>query len=166
MQILDIIILLIFIGMAIRGAIKGFIGQAVGILSLFVAVWAGSRYSVMIADWLKSILSLDASPQAMKIVVFILLLIVVMVLGHLLARVLEGVVKLSLLGWANRLCGMLLSLLSAFIIAGVLLYVFNYLNSTMDIVPAEKVNSSKMCRFIMSATDSLFPYIKQVFNFK
>ena len=44
MQILDIIILLIFIGMAIRGAIKGFIGQAVGILSLFVAVWAGSRY--------------------------------------------------------------------------------------------------------------------------
>lgn len=61
---------------------------------------------------------------------------------------------------------MLLSLLSAFIIAGVLLYVFNYLNSTMDIVPAEKVNSSKMCRFIMSATDSLFPYIKQVFNFK
>ncbi len=166
MQILDVIILLIFIGMAIRGAIKGFIGQAVGILSLFVAVWAGSRYSVMIADWLKSILSLNASPQAMKIVVFILLLIVVMVLGHLLARVLEGVVKLSLLGWANRLCGMLLSLLSAFIIAGVLLYVFNYLNSTMDIVPAEKVNSSKMCRFIMSATDSLFPYIKQVFNFK
>ena len=165
MQILDIIILLIFIGMAIRGAIKGFIGQAVGILSLFVAVWAGSRYSVVISEWLKNALSLDASPQAMKIVVFILLLIIVMVLGHLLARVLEGVVKLSLLGWTNKLLGMLLSLLSAFIVAGVLLYVFNYLNSTMDIVPAEKINSSKMCRFIMSATDSLFPYIKQVFKF-
>ena len=165
MQILDIIILLIFIGMAIRGAIKGFIGQAVGILSLFVAVWAGSRYSVVISEWLKGLLSLDASPQAMNIVVFILLLIIVMVLGHLLARVLEGVVKLSLLGWANKLHGMLLSLLSAFIVAGVLLYVFNYLNSTMDIVPADKINSSKMCRFIMSATDSLFPYIKQVFKF-
>lgn len=165
MQILDIIIILIFIGMAIRGAIKGFIGQAVGILSLLVAVWAGSRYSVMISEWLKSAMSLDASPQAMKIVVFILLLIIVMILGHLLARVLEGVVKLSLLGWANKLLGMLLSLLSAFIVAGVLLYVFNYLNGIMDIIPAEKINSSKMCRFIMSATDSLFPYIKQVFKF-
>ena len=120
---------------------------------------------MVISEWLKNALSLDASPQAMKIVVFILLLIVVMVLGHLLARVLEGVVKLSLLGWANKLLGMLLSLLSAFIVAGVLLYVFNYLNSTMDIVPADKINSSKMCRFIMSATDSLFPYIKQVFKF-
>ena len=75
MNILDIILLICFIPAVIQGLRKGFIAQAISIISIILGVWASARFANIVSAWIGQYIT--ASEQVLKVVAFTLILILV-----------------------------------------------------------------------------------------
>ena len=160
MNILDIILLICFIPAIIQGLRKGFISQAISLVSIVLGVWASARFSAAVSSWVAQYIS--ASDQVLKIISFTLILIAIFVLLGLVGKLLEGVFKLVMLGWLNRVLGLVFALAKAFIIVGLLIMVFNSLNDTLEIVKPSVMKDSVLYPYISNAANEIFPYIKDL----
>ena len=160
MNILDIILLICFVPAIIQGLRKGFISQAISLISIILGVWASSRFSAIISEWIAQYIS--ASDQVLKIISFTLILIAVFIILGLIGKLLEGIFKLVTLGWVNRVLGLIFALAKAFIIVGILIMVFNSLNDTFELVKPSVMKDSVLYPYINQATNEIFPYIKDL----
>ena len=100
MNILDAIILLCLIPAVIQGLRKGFISQVISILSIVVGVWAAARFTKIVTDWISQYIT--ASEQIIGIVAFALILIGVFLVLGIVGKLLESILKLTLLVSALR----------------------------------------------------------------
>lgn len=158
MNILDIIILICLIPAVIQGLRKGFISQVISIISLIAGIWASVRFADLASQWLSQYIS--ASEQVMKITAFILIMVVVFIVLALIGKLLEATIKLVMLGWINRLLGMIFSLVKCILILGLAVLAFNSLNDTFGFVKPEQLSGSVLYPIIKDIADSVFPYLK------
>ena len=77
MNILDIILLICFIPALIQGIRKGFIAQAISIISIGAGIWASARFADVVSAWVAQYIT--ASEQVLKVVAFALILVVVFI---------------------------------------------------------------------------------------
>lgn len=163
MNILDAIILIALIPAIIQGIRKGFISQAISIISIVVGIWASARFASIVTAWVSQYIT--ASEQVLKIVAFALILVFVFLVLGLLGKLLESVLKLVMLGWVNRLLGVVFSLMKAFLIIGLIIIAFNSLNSSFGIVKPEVISDSVLYGPLKNLADAVFPYIKNMLTF-
>ncbi|MBQ8855772.1 MAG: CvpA family protein [Bacteroidales bacterium] len=162
MNILDIILLICFIPALVQGIRKGFIAQAISIISIIVGIWASARFADVVAAWVAQYIT--ASEQVMKIVAFALILIVVFFLLGLLGKALEGIFNFVLLGWLNKLLGVVFALLKTALIVGLVIMAFSSLNDTFHLVKEEVLNESVLYPPLKKVAFDVFPYIKDMLN--
>ena len=103
LPITDIILIVILIWGAIAGFKKGLILT----LASFIAIIAGALAAYYGADVIASELSLkvDWSEKRIAVASFAIVFLAVVLTVHILARVLEGTLKLVALGIANKIAG-------------------------------------------------------------
>ena len=103
LPITDIILIVILIWGAIAGFKKGLILT----LASFIAIIAGALAAYYGADVIASELSLkvDWSEKQIAVASFAIVFLAVVLTVHILARVLEGTLKLVALGIANKIAG-------------------------------------------------------------
>jgi len=164
MNILDAIILICLIPALIQGLRKGFISQAISIVSVIVGIWASARFANLVADWVAQYIT--ASEQVIKVVAFALILVVVFIALGLLGRLLENILNFAFLGWLNKLLGVIFSLLKAFLIIGLIILAFNSLNNAFGLVKPEVINDSVLYGPVKNLADTIFPYIKNMLALK
>jgi len=162
MNILDIIILVCLVPAVVVGLWKGFISQAISLISIIVGVWASARFANIVGEWLVKYLTVSES--VIKVISFILILVVVIVVLYLVGRMLEGVIKLVTLGWLNKLLGVIFSLAKCVIILGVVVIAFNALNNAFDLVKPSVISDSILYPIINDIADSVFPYLKRLLS--
>ena len=160
MNILDIILLICFIPALIQGIRKGFIAQAISIISIAVGIWASARFADIVAGWVAQYIT--ASEQVMKLVAFAIILIIVFVALGLLGKMLEGMFKLVMLGWLNRLLGAIFALLKAGLIVGLLIIVFTSVNDNFRFVQESVLNESLLYPPLKKLAFEVFPYLKEI----
>ena len=160
MNILDIILLICFVPALVQGFRKGFISQVIAIISIIAGVWLSFRFATIVSGWLGQYI--QGSEQVMKVVSFALIFVAVIALLALLGKLLEGTVKLVMLGWLNRLLGMLFSLLKAGLIVGLVIMAFCSLNNTFNFVNEEVLNSSVLFPPLKDMAYTVFPYLKEM----
>jgi membrane protein required for colicin V production len=160
MNILDVIILLALIPAIIQGLRKGFISQAISIISIIAGIWASARFANLVTNWVSQYIT--ASEQILKVIAFALILVIVFIILGLLGKLLESVLKLVMLGWVNKLLGVAFSLMKAVLIIGIVIIAFNALNSSLGIVKPEVINGSVLYEPLKSLADAIFPYIKSM----
>ena len=93
---------------------------------------------------------------------FALIFIAVIAVLAILGRLLEGTVKLIMLGWLNRLLGMVLSLVKAGLIVGLVIMAFCSLNNTFSLVSEEVLNESVLFPPLKNMAYTVFPYLKEL----
>lgn len=157
----DYVILIAVVAAAIYGAIKGFVAQIVSILSLILGVWCACKFSEYIAKYVKEWFTVGDS--VIYIISFVIILIVVILIGHFIGKGIEGVVKLSMLGWLNRLLGFIFAAIKTMIILAVIAYVINYINGMWHIIPQAKLNASPLYCNLIKFYKWLFPYLENFF---
>lgn len=160
MNIIDIIILICLIPALIQGIFKGFISQAISIISLILGAWASARFAGIVCNWLAQYIS--GSEQVLKIVAFVLIFIVVIVGLTLLGKLLEKVIKLVMLGWVNRLLGAVFALMKWLLVMGLLVIAFNSINETFGLVKPEVLAQSHLYPMLTGIADTVFPYLKNL----
>ncbi len=162
MNILDIILLICFIPPLVQGVRKGFIAQAISIVSIIMGIWASAHFANTVTAWISQYIT--ASEQVLKVVSFALILIAVFLILAALGKVLEGMFKLVMLGWLNKLLGVVFALLKTGLIVGLLIIAFNSLNDTFGFVKESVLNESVLYPPLKKLAYEVFPYLKDTLN--
>lgn len=160
MNIVDIILLICFVPAVVQGFRKGFISQVIAIVSIIAGAWISFRFTSQASVWLAQYIS--GSEQMLKVVSFALIFIAVIVVLTLLGKLLEGVVKLVMLGWLNRLLGVAFSLLKAGLLVGLGIMLFCSLNNTFGLISEEVLGESVLFPPLKNLAYTVFPYLKEL----
>lgn len=158
MNVVDIIILVCLVPFMIKGGIDGFIRQLTGIISLVLGAWASWKFSALISEWIAK--WLEASNQLINIISYVIIFVVVVIVLYLIGKMLENIVKLVMLGWLNRLLGVIFAALKCFIVLGILIIIFTSLNEVLEIVSQDYLNESVLYNPIKNLAENIFPSIK------
>lgn len=118
MSLLDITILTVLALGALRGLLRGLVKEVAALTALLLGGWMAFRFHEQAAVLLQGMVP----PAAAQMIAFATLLILVGLAAHLLGNLLTSLVKLALLGWVNRLGGMVLGCLEGAVILGMVFY--------------------------------------------
>ena len=162
--ILDIIILLIIAASAIFGVFKGFVRQLVSIASLVLGIWCAGKFTGHLSTYIKDWLSLEMSQQTLHIILFIVIFILAVVIAHFLGKGVEGMIKLTMLGWLNRLLGFLFGAAKAIIILSVVVCAINWLNGTFHLIPEDFLAKSRGYALLADFAKEFFPFLQKYFS--
>ena len=160
MNILDIILLVCFVPAIFQGIRKGFIAQAVSIISIVLGIWASARFANIVSSWIAQYIT--ASEQVLKVVAFALILLLVFLALAALGKMLEGMFKLVMLGWLNKLLGVIFALLKTGLIVGLVIIAFSSLNDNFRFVQESVLNESVLYPPLKKLAFEVFPYLKDM----
>lgn len=160
MNVIDIIILVCCVPALYHGFTKGFISQAISLVSLVLGAWLSFKFSVPLGDWLKTFADLPGS--VLHIIAFVLILIVVMLVLMIIGRLLEKILKFATLGWLNKLLGMVFALLKAVLIIGLVIILFDAVWSLIPFVSSDTIAESVLYQPVKDIANSVFPYLKEL----
>ena len=162
MSVIDIIILICFLPAIYYGIKDGFIRQLAGIVALILGAWLAWKFSYLLCTIIDK--WIDAGETIIKIISFSAIFIVVIILVNLVGKLIEKIIKITMLSWANRLLGIIFSLLKAAIIISVIILVIDAANNLFEIIPKETIADSKLYDPFSKLISILFPYLKEFFN--
>ncbi len=117
MNYFDIFLLAMACVLVLFGVLKGLVRILIGVAALIAAFALAARYHAPLAQRL-SLFDLGFEPRSL--ISYLLIFVGVMVAGGLLARVVRRLLKVAMLTWADRLGGAALGLLTALLIAALL----------------------------------------------
>jgi len=163
--IIDILFAIIILTALFKGYSNGIIVAIFSMLALLIGVAAAIKLSTVVAGHLKD--SVSISNRWLPIVSFVLVFLVVLLLVRLGAAAIQKTMELVMLGWLNRLAGIVLySLLYTVIFSVVLFYAVK-----MQVLSQVTINTSATYHFIQpwgpGAIDSLgmiVPFFKNMFH--
>ncbi|MDR1226047.1 MAG: CvpA family protein [Prevotellaceae bacterium] len=155
-MIFDIIFLLLFFYAIYLGVTKGLILQLTELISLISGIYLAYKLSFLLAGWPSG---LGLSTHTVSVVAFIITFILVVVVARLVGSALNKIVKVVLLGWANRLCGVLVSVLKMAFIISIALLLLNTINDVTKFLPGKQISDSKLYSPLAKFAPSIFPYL-------
>ena len=120
MNWLDIVIIVLIAIPTFIGLKAGLIKAVLSLVGVIVGVILAGQYHQALGEQLTFI----SQANVANIVAFAIILIVVMIIAAVLASVLKWLVSLVLLGWINRLGGVIFGLLLGVIFCGALLAIW------------------------------------------
>ena len=158
MNVLDIILLLCFVPAIIGGLRRGFIAQVVAIISIILGILLSFKFSAVLSGWLGQ--WIEAGEQVLHVISFAVIMILAILALAAVGKLIEATVKIILLGWLNRLLGLIFALLKYALIIGLLLMLFNSLNGQFHLVNQKVLDSSLLYGPLLNMANSVFPYLK------
>lgn len=163
-MLIDIIFIVLMLVAAVKGFRKGAIIAVFSLIALIAGLAAAIKLSVVTAAWMKD--SLHIGAKWLPVISFAVVFAGVVLLVRLGAGLLQKTAELALLGWANKLAGILLYIALYTIMLSVLLFYAEKLN----LIQAGTIASSKTYGFIqpwgpgaMNAIGALIPVFKDMF---
>ena len=158
MAILDIILLLCFVPAIVSGISKGFVKQVVDLAAILVAAWAAFHFSTVLGGWLGRYITLE--PSILNVISFVLIIIVAAVLLNLVGTLVTKALQAVSLGFVNRLLGLVFAVLKVAVVLGLLILLFETLNSTLHILKPETTADAVVYNALKEAAEKVFPILK------
>lgn len=136
-MVIDVILLILLAVACFKGYTRGLIVAIFSFLAVFIGVAAALKLSVMVSGWLQN--STHISRQWLPFVSFLLVMIAVVIVVRLVANLLQKSVEAVMLGWLNRLGGILFYVAIFVLIYSVVLFYA----IKMNVIKPEVVSASK-----------------------
>ena len=159
---IDIIFLLCFAFAAIWGIWKGFVRQLFGIAALFLGVYCAFHFSGFVATYLAHWMKLDETTVA--IIAFAVTFLAVLFGVIIAGKIMDKILKIVLLGWLNRITGLLFSLAKMAFILSIFLWLLQALDRIWPLLPHPEIEESIFYAPIAKLAPALFPYLKGLFE--
>jgi membrane protein required for colicin V production len=119
-MIIDIAFVIIMILAIFKGFKKGLIVGIFSLLAFIIGLAAALKLSVVVAEYLKD--SAGAFAKWLPLISFMLVFIAVILLVGLLSRVIKKTVQFAMLGWLDKMGGIILYVIIYTIIFSVILF--------------------------------------------
>lgn len=160
MCILDIILTLCLVVALVQGLIKGFTEQVIALVSIIVGSWAAFRFSNIICATIQPYL--HASDRILHVMVFVLMVAVVIIIFHLIGKIIKASIHFAMLGWLDRLLGAIFSTLKVCLVIGIIIILFNTINTSFQLVSQDILGKSILYTPLKNIAYDIFPYFKQL----
>ncbi len=162
---IDIIFLILLILAIVKGYRNGFVVAVFSFLAIIIGLAAAMKLSTVVAGWLQE--STHISNAWLPFLSFVLVMIVVIILVRLGAKLIQSAIEMVLLGWLNKITGMLLYAVLYITLYSVVLF---YAEKLQWIKP-ETVLSSRTYAFVQPWGPKaihffgiIIPYFKGMFE--
>ena len=159
MNYLDIIFLVPLLFALYRGFKKGMIHMVASLAALVLGIFGAIRLRPMFASLLDSIF--DISPDYMNVIAFSVAFVSIVLVVHLVAFVVEKLIKAVALNLVNRLLGMGIGLLVTAFVLSMILWPVNQVNSEKQIIRPERIEGSILYKPLSAFAPAVFPYLKK-----
>lgn len=158
MTTLDIILLICFLPAVYTGLKHGLIHQLVGIAIVALSIWLGTHCGAFVAAKLAHFLHLNE--LGLKIAAFTVIFIGTFIGLKILGALLEGAVKLIMLGWLNKLLGVILAMVKYGLLICLVVMMFDSINSLTGLVKGETLEPCVVYNFLKDLAYSIFQWRK------
>lgn len=164
MSIVDIIVFALVIIGIYKGWRNGLVLGIFSVLAFLIGLAAAIKLSTVVAERIGETTSI--SQRWLPVLAFVLVFILVIFLVRLGAKAIEGALHLAMLGWLNKLAGVILYVLLYLFIFSVLLFYAQQLN----IVKPEMAQVSitypiiyPMAQEVIGVLGTIVPFFKNMF---
>ena len=162
---IDLCLLAILVWAVFKGLTQGLVKAVCSFLAIIIGLAAAVKMSSLVARWLSG--AMDVQAAWLPFLAFILVMVGVMLLARMAARLVETTLHLTMLGWANRLGGILLfGCIYVTLFSVVLFYL-----ERLQILKPEMIAASKTYTYIyfwgpeaLQFFGKLLPVFKGMFN--
>lgn len=143
----------VILGVAvIVGLVKGLVRQIIELVGIIAAFVVAMIFAGWLAEALRLHTPLPYSPS--MVVAFILLFVGGIIASHFIALAVQKIVRMTFLGWFDRLCGGALGLVVGFIILSLLVSVV--LELPISATTRGYIKSSEVCMFARPIAPTIF----------
>ena len=164
-MLVDVIYLVLIIAAVIKGYSKGLIVAVFSIIALIVGLAAALKLSALVSNYLGIATSISA--KWLPFLSFAIVFIGVIFLIRMLAKFIESVFTMALLGWVNKIGGIVIYIVAYTIIYSVLLFYAE----KMHLLSKETINNSITFGFIqplapviINGIGAAIPWFKDMFT--
>lgn len=164
-MIIDIIVAIILILAAIKGFRQGLIVALFSVIAFIVGLAAAMKLSVVVADYIGK--AVNVSDRWLPIISFAVVFLIVVILVRLGAKFIQKSVELAMLGWVNRIGGILLYAALYILIFSILLFYAEQLS----LIKPETIKESVTYEYIqpwgprlMDGLGKIIPVFKGMFE--
>lgn len=164
-MLIDIIVVILFLMALFKGFSKGLIVAVFSFLAYLIGLAAALKLSTLMADYIGT--NIQVSQRWLPFLAFFLVFVVVVLLVRLGAKAIEGAVRMAMLGWLNRLGGVVFYLLIYFFIYSILLFYATQL----QLLKPDTIKASVFYNYIepfapkvMEILGSAIPFFRNMFN--
>lgn len=158
---IDVVFLFLIIAAIIKGYSKGLIVAMFSFFAVIIGIVLAIKLSANVAHWLQS--STNIAGFWLPFLSFALVIIAVVFVVKIVAKIIESTVEFALLGWANKLGGILMYAALYTSLLSVILFYF----TKMNIIKPETLTASKTYPFIqpwavnvIAVFSKLLPFFK------
>lgn len=160
MEVIDIIILILIGVGVIQGLMKGSIKELAAIVGFVAGLLLARALFGTVAEQLAP--ALGTSITVAQILSFILIWVAVPIGCSLIASVLTKALDVVNLGWLNRLAGALLGAAKMMLLAGIGIYVLEYIDPKSEMVSKTTKKASVLYTPMKEFVDQCLPVVKDV----
>ncbi|HRH59093.1 MAG TPA: CvpA family protein [Chitinophagaceae bacterium] len=164
-MIIDIITLVLIAIAAWKGYSRGLIVAIFSFLAIIIGVAAAMKLSLLVAQWLQKNINIDG--WWLPLLSFAIVMIAVILLVRWIANIIEASIELVLLGWLNRIGGIVFYILIFMAVYSV----FLFYAAQMNLFKPEIINSSQTYAIIepwgakvINVVGYIIPFFKDMFT--
>ena len=157
MNYIDLIIAIPLVWGVFVGFKNGLIIEVASLAALLLGIFGAIHFSDLTADFL--VTSLNVTTQYINLIAFAVTFVVIVILVHLLAKMIDKLVKAVALGFVNRLLGMVFGLIKYAFIISIILVIINAINRNKTFISKEKIENSILYKPLSAFAPGIFPYL-------
>lgn len=164
-MILDILFSVLLVLAVLRGYRQGLIIGLFSLVAVIIGLAAAMKLSVVAAGWIGS--EVNVAEEWLPLISFVAVFIVVVLLIRLGAKAIESAVEVVMLGWLNKLAGMLLYAVIFTLIFSVLLFYAEQMQLLQPATIRESVTYEYIQPWgpkVIDGFGSLIPLFKDMFE--
>lgn len=158
MNYLDIVLIIPLLWGLYKGFTKGLIIEVASLIALGLGIWGSIHFSDLTGAWLQEQLALET--EYLSVLAFAVTFIGIVVAIYALAKLLERVVNLVAMKFANKMAGAAFGALKLGLIASVLLLIVDGMDQRIDFIPEEDKQASVLYGPVMSIAGTVIPGVQ------
>jgi membrane protein required for colicin V production len=133
MNYIDYIILVVFLFFTVKGLLRGFFHEVLGLVGILVGLVLATKYMSDFSGWMAKLIDLPSI--AILLLAFIIIFSGVIILSQLLASALEKLSKYSMLGWLEKIAGGIIGFVKGGLIISLLLLFITVIPFGKELIP-------------------------------
>jgi len=158
MNYIDIVLGILLILSAISGFRKGFVVEVASLAALILGIWGAIKFSYVTSEFLVENFNIET--DYLNLISFVVTFVVIVILVHIVGNTVNKMVNAVMLGFVNKLAGLVFGVLRAALILSIILVVFDKIDEDVHILPESSKENSRMYEPIRSFAPSIFPFIE------
>ncbi len=159
---LDIVVVCLMMIAIFKGYSKGMVSTIFSFLAIIVGLVIAFKFSAIVATWLQK--STNIPTYWLPFISFLVIIIAIIFIAKISSSVVENIFQVVLLGWLNKLCGIVVYVaLYAIVLSGFLFFL-----EKMSLIKPETLINSKTYYIIqpiapkvIAAFGYILPFVKE-----